>query len=351
MNPFKSNKILAHLPMLADYQAGNPYPPIGVQIDPTNACASDCPWCAGFLNRRWSKAQIFTDEQLPQPVRDAESVTGLYGLIDELQEMGVQSVTWTGGGEPAQFRGLEAVVSYAAMAGLQQGLITHGVVDVSPLLEHLTWVRFSVDAATRQLYELQHRTKNFEIVLANVGKAAKAKHFGDIKCTVGVAFVTGEMSKHEIGEFAAMWQGVPIDYIQFHPLYDVGDDHWLSDNGTTLQQLTDAQKAEPRVVFTESKYRGLAAGAAGKTKHCHGTFFEVAIAADSLVYPCCHHKGKPELSIGDLRQESFADVWRRHQESRRYVVHDQCPAYCRHHGTNDFIESEVLTDRTHRAFI
>ena len=77
----------------------------------------------------------------------------------------------------------------------------------------------------------------------------------------------------------------------------------------------------------------------------------MAIAADSLVYVCCHHKGNEDYAIGDLREETFREIWSRHQASGEFRVGPRCPTFCRHYGTNAFIESEVLAERTHPEFI
>ncbi len=364
MSPFKSHKLLGHLPILNKYLQHEPFPPLLVEIDLTNLCASACPWCAGYLDRKWSSATLFAEAaSYPQskytspypgnsPVeRLSASLSGVMKLLDELKEIGVQAVTWTGGGDPTQHKGLTQIVEYTAGLGFKQALITHGIIDVSSIIHHLEWVRFSVDGATEEGYGAQHgKPEHFTRVLNNITKSAQRKADECLRVTVGVGFLTHKDSWHEIIPFACMWSGVPIDYIQYRPLHDTHGQHWNSDNKDMIQLLQIAASYDSRVTWSEAKYLDIAKNASGKTKHCHGIYFETAISADGKVYTCCHHKGNELYALGDLYQESFSSIWERHQKTT-FVVDGACPAFCRHLGTNELIENEILIERQHPEFI
>ena len=351
-DPFKQHKILAHLPMLTDYILGNnDRPPILVEIDLTNLCASACPWCAGYLDRKWSAHTLFADGKSSSE-RLVASITGVKRLLEELDNMGVGAVTWTGGGDPTQHNGLQEIVEFASSLGLQQALITHGVIDVSKIIHHFEWVRFSVDAATQAGYGAQHgKPEHFERVLRNIAKAANRKHEEQLDVTVGVGFLTHSESWHEITSFPDLWTDVPVDYIQYRPLHDTHGHHWQSDKMQVVNLIAQAKWKDSRVTSSEVKYRAIANGESGKTNECHGIYFESAISADGKVYTCCHHKGNEFFAIGDLAVESFEAIWRRHLEGKPFIVGDACPAFCRHFGTNQFIESSILAPRKHKNFI
>lgn len=363
-SPFRSNKILSHLPILNSYVTGQRYAPLLVEIDLTNLCSSDCPWCFGYLNRKWSDQTLFAKGETAEE-RRATSTEGVLHLLRELREVGVKAITWTGGGDPTMHRGLADIVNYAAnpfkmvnaddqvtRPGFKQALITNGVVDVAPLLRRLEWVRFSVDGATTEGYGKQHgKPEHFQRVLDNVKRAAERKVSDELDTTVGVGFLTQEQTWHEIVPFARLWKDVPVDYIQYRPLQDAYGTKWGTDKPCVIELIKEAQRLDSRVVFSEPKYRAIAAGETGKTEYCHGTFFEVAIAADGHVYVCCHMKGIEEFSIGSLHDESFKTIWNRWLNKREFKVGDACPAFCRHYGTNKFIEDEVLVERTHPEYI
>jgi len=349
--PFAVNKVLGHLPILSAYLEGKPYAPILVEIDLTNLCASACPWCAGYLDRKRSNATLFASGDTAAE-RFASSMMGVSTLLEELKAAGVKAITWTGGGDPAQHRGLAELVGTAAELGLKQALITNGVHDVSGVIHHLEWVRFSVDGATQEGYGNQHgKPEHFERVLAHVRSAAERKRDENLGVTVGVGFLTHKGSWHEIIPFAQLWPGVPIDYIQYRPLEDTHGQTWASDEPGVLCLIQDAVEEDNRVVYSVAKYRAIGDRQPGQTEFCHGIYLETAIAADGFVYTCCHHKGDKRYAIGDLNKETFNEIWTRHMENRCFEVTSDCPRFCRHYGTNRFIEDEILAERTHPEFI
>ena len=334
MNPFDGSKLLGQLPVVTKYLEGDSYAPIQVEIDLTNRCVSACPWCAGYLERHKSQHELDTATALR--------------VVDELEQLGVKSITWTGGGDPTQHRDFRKIVEHvAATTKLQQALITHGVVPVLPVLHCFEWVRFSVDAATVEGYAKQHgRAAHFDKVLENVSDCANAKQ----GTTIGVGFVTHVETWDEVLAFAAMWRDVPIDYIQFRPLQDTHGQSWETDCQHVAQLVDDARRVDARVVSVAAKYEAIRRGEDGRTGSCYGIFFDTALAADGFVYVCCHHKGNKKYAIGNVEQSSFGEIWAKHLQRRSFEVVSECPSFCRHYASNKLLES-VVRERTHPNFI
>lgn len=351
-DPFKQHKILAHLPVLNNYLQGSvAYPPILVEIDLTNLCASACPWCAGYLDRKWSTHTLLAIGETASE-RLVASIAGVKHLLEELRKIGAKAVTWTGGGDPTQHKGLREIVEHATWLGLKQALITHGVIDVSDIIHHFEWVRFSVDGSTKEGYGLQHgKPEHFERVLGNISLAANRKRNESLDVTVGVGFLTHSTSWDEITSFPDLWKDVPVDYIQYRPLHDTHGTQWRSDTERVIALIAEAKSKDSRVTCSEVKYKEIASGEPGRTRQCHGIYFEASISADGKVYTCCHHKGNAEFAVGDLFIESFESIWNSHLRGRPFVVSDACPSFCRHFGTNQFIESSILAPRKHEEFI
>lgn len=331
-SPFVDGKILQHCDHIGRWQARSWYPPIQVEIDLTNRCSSACPWCAGFLHREESTAELSID-----------LVTRILG---ELADIGVKSVVFTGGGDPTMHREWIEAIRTASAYGLRIGLVTNGVIDVREVVACCEWIRFSVDAATEDMYALQHgRREHFARVLKHVKAAALVKD----GCTIGVGFVTSRMTQHEIRPFAELWRDVPVDYIQFRPLLDTHGVSWFDDDDATIREIEAAQQIDGRVTSSLPKYQQL--GGEKQTARCYGAMFETAIAADGHCYVCCHHKGNPAWSIGDLRQESFQAIWERHIAMKSVATKATCPALCRHFATNRLFELTIDKHVTHPDFI
>ena len=351
MNPFVPVKILHHLPILGQYIAGGAYSPIQVEIDLTNLCTSACHWCAGYQERELHPFILFGTGSNRDDQWDS-SRERVLRLINELADYGVKSLTWTGGGDPSLHPHLAEFLKHAASLGLDNGLITNGVIDVTHCIHDCQWVRFSVDAATETGYKQQHgREKHFHRVLSNVREAVARKRRDGLKTTIGVGFVTAPEVIHEIVPFAKLWKHIGIDYIQYRPIMDNYGREYHADNATILQQIRLAEKVDSRVVKSDAKYNAMESGENGMTSRCHGTFLETAIAADGCVYACCHLKSVPQYSLGSLYEETFRAIWERHLAARVFETTLDCVRFCRHFSTNSFIENHVLPECVHENFI
>jgi radical SAM protein with 4Fe4S-binding SPASM domain len=155
----------------------------------------------------------------------------------------------------------------------------------------------------------------------------------------------------EIIPFVNLWRHIAVDYIQFRPIMSNYGRTYECDQAATLDRVDTARKLDSRVVKSDAKYNAMESGETGMTKRCHGTFLETAIAADGLVYVCCHLKSLPEFAIGNLHSQSFRTIWESHIHAKTFFTVPQCSTFCRHYGTNSFIEDEVLKPRTHENFI
>src|SRR5689334_23518694 len=107
LTPFQPLKLLRHAPKVDAMLRGDVVYPISVELDLSNVCNHACPWCSynGFRQENWKSfddARIFT-------------------LLTELRDCGVQSITFTGGGEPLVHHRAADIFAHAVGLGLQFG--------------------------------------------------------------------------------------------------------------------------------------------------------------------------------------------------------------------------------------
>lgn len=350
-SPFRKHKILGHLPVLNSYVNGGWYAPIQVEVDLTNACTSACPWCAGFKDRVEMPFMLLASGTTRKEMIDS-STSRVFALLDELKELGVKSVTWTGGGDPTVHPRHSELIRRSSSLGMDSALITNGVIDVSTLVDCLKWVRFSVDAGTEATYERQHGRKNhFGRVIENICKAVDAKKRLASACTIGVGFVASADVIEDFEPYVRLWKDVAVDYIQFRPRMDTLEAKWGDADASVWDEVRRVAEIDSRVVASDAKVDGISRHESGTTDVCHGSYFETAIAADGLVYQCCHLKGDAAYAVGSLHAESFRSIWSRHIANKGFVPTKDCPKFCRHYGTNVFVEEELLSTKTHANFI
>lgn len=105
-------------------------PPVHMQLNPTNKCNLNCQFC--------SCAGRDKNQEL--------DIKLAFSIMEEFVELGMESVTITGGGEPLLYPYLFAIISYLHMRGVKVGLVTNGILlsKQNPvMLDMLTWCRIS----------------------------------------------------------------------------------------------------------------------------------------------------------------------------------------------------------------
>lgn len=357
------NKILAHADRVAAWQRGELPPPVTVELDLTDLCNHACPGCTFSYLVNISKASI--------PFGMAQEI------VHQLAEFGVRGLTFSGGGEPLVYGEAKVLclIGTAKRAGMDVGLITNGsLLEPDPrYYATCQWVRVSLDAYDADTFRRFHGRgegefyKVVERIRSFAGEPAKLRS-GNL--TLGVGFLTDRdsIARGDFAKMARFCAGIDgLDYLQFRPL--VGN--MVADRSLTggyadftaaeLESLRAAYieaaawaRPDFKVLWSADKYAALAAPGFGRTyDRCVGHFLEATIGADAKVYICCHGQGQPAFCLGDLREQTFGEIWHGEQARRVYESirpADTCPPACRLHNQNLFL-AELQGGFTHQNFI
>lgn len=365
---FGAEKIFRHLDRVAEWQKGTLPPPVTIEFNVTDSCNHSCPGCTFSYIVNISKESIPFDLAIR--------------VIDEVKEIGVKAVTFSGGGEPLVY-GQDKVLVLAHRVfnlGMEAALITNGSLLTDPrFLEYCSWVRVSLDGYDAETFARFHGRKEGEFAkVCNrlrlfCAEAAERRKRGERTATVGAGFLTTRDSLRNghfehMAEFCAR-EFPGLDYLQFRPLVvNMVDDPGLTGGGwETFTELEGAatetaciaargryQRDDFKVLWSAGKYQALAQPNFGKTYHaCLGHFLEAVIAADAKVYICCHTQGQEKFCLGDLRQNSFAEIWHSDRAREVYESFDPvttCPPACRLHLQNRLLQ-ELSRPMVHENFI
>lgn len=349
------DKMFVHAERIAVWQGGMLPPPVTVELDLTNLCNHACPGCTFSHLVNISKDQI--------PFELAESI------IDQLGAMGVKAVTFSGGGEPLVY-GQSKVVSLLERCRrhhMDAALITNGSLLTDPRIGDLcTWVRISLDGYDEETFSRFHgrSLREFEKVLSRV--QAFAAHKG--RATVGIGFLTdaGSVARGDFLHMSRLCSGIEgAAYVQFRPLVtNMVADPSLAASRLTSEDLlayTTAYREAAqrynrpgfRVLLSAGKYEALALPGFGRTySRCLAHFLEATISADAKVYICCHTQGQDRFCLGDLRKDTFREIWHSDQARKVYESFDPrntCPPACRLHLQNNNLQA--VADSVHPNFI
>lgn len=341
-----------HLQQIKDY--GRTQAPINVEIDLSNRCSLGCEWCHfAHTHTRgpWAgKAHKASDAISGGDLMPVELATR---ILTQLAEAGVQSVTWSGGGEPTLHPHFDDIVTYAAHVGLPQGLYTHGghisAERAALLKRHLTWVYVSLDEYTADAYKQSKGVDGYGRVIDGITNLVNAEG----NATIGVGFLLHRNNCNDIDGMVSLARLLNVDYVQFRPTIrykaeapgQVDEDTaWVGD---AVQRL--APHANDSFVIADLKrFAEYAIWRGHEYTTCNWTALQTVITPNGKVWRCVNKREHTSALMGDLTQDTFAYIWQRH--SGPCAVDGACRVMCRGNSANITLDA-VLTQPKHAAFV
>ena len=159
--------------------------PVNIRIKPMNHCNHDCWYCA----YRVSNLQLGED----MDVKDLIPTDKMLEIADDIVDMGVRAVTFSGGGEPLIYKPLPDVIERLAAGGVKVGALTNGsnlkgkVADA--FADHATWVRISMEGWDGPSYAGARRIGEdaFDKLVDNMRGFIARKSL----CVLGVSLIIG----------------------------------------------------------------------------------------------------------------------------------------------------------------
>ena len=331
--------------------------PVDVQFDLTGRCNYDCPWCYFVHGVRYDNGEGVRD-----PSQDLETEWVLT-IFQELQEMGVQGIEITGGGEPLLHR--QAPTIFAdAVSRFHVGTITNGsLLGRLPddTLRRVTWVRVSLNSGSEDCFRAIHHIQSAKTareyrrrVLENLQRAA-ALHGPEV--TVQYCVSSQNWWPEELRQCVEICRDLGVQQVRFST---------VTTKETNLI-LTAEQRAQVDETLTllGAEYPGHSTFSVlnlfternrseiqGPHRHerCLFQNFVGVIGADYILYACCHTKYMHRFAIGDLRTTSFRELWTGDRVGfiARLSPKTACPP-CWMRPKNDLLEY-ILTDDPQTSF-
>lgn len=123
-------KLMSHR-QFNDYFDNKQVYPINVEISPSGICNARC---ENYFYRQDNNALLGLDNLYFNKDRMQE-------LIEELAELGVKSISWTGGGEPTTHPNFSEFAQWTKYAGIQQGLFTNALKPINYDPRLFQWIR------------------------------------------------------------------------------------------------------------------------------------------------------------------------------------------------------------------
>lgn len=345
---FSSDKILKHLDRVNAWLKGENPAPITVELDMTNLCNHRCPECSGwyFQNRN--------SDSLPFDLAK--------DIIGQFARAGVRGLIFTGGGEPLCHPHIKEAVKLAYALSLDIGFITNGSLineEIARiLLECCVWLRVSLDAASARTFEKIHGLDSnaFNKVMDNIRLLTQIKKDLKSQTTIGAGYLTSDFTKDEMHDMTLLCKQLGVDYLQFRPLQVHNNGKFEYHHSDIEQEIFSCLKQSHdgyKVLYSKHKYEMMRYKDYGRNyQKCYGHQFAAVIAADARVYICCHMRGFDKYCIGDLRKNSFCEIWNSEQRKRvaENIDFRDCMPLCRDNTFNQILWN-IKQPREHINFI
>jgi MoaA/NifB/PqqE/SkfB family radical SAM enzyme len=341
-NPFHGRKLLLHPPQVAILVDGKMTYPQTIEVDLADGgCNQSCDHCC--FGSGQAQKMVFIDPD------------ALIRALTEAYALGTRAVELVGGGEPTTHPQLREIIERILAIGdgsMRVGLITNGVLaervlSVAPRME---FIRVSLDTADPELYRTMHGApdRHFPKVLKNIRRLREVMTDGPGARRLGVGYLVVPPSNHTIEQIEAgarLACQLEVDYITYRPVEldrTVPQEQWReAQRGIRSARSILEGMGNSTAVFGGSGMRWDVLKPGGHpVGMCTAKPLVAVIKASGAVAFCILHRNATDMDIGNIRTQSFTDLWFGDSHVAAWQGHDviSCPTPCKFDGYNKIVQ-------------
>ena len=334
-------------------ETGEVLAPLHIRIKPINACNHKCRYCA----YRADALQLGKDMKIADSIpRDK-----MMEIVDDIIDMGVKAVTFSGGGEPLFYPHMAEVLHRLIDSPVRFATLTNGGLlkgEVAELFaNHGSWVRISMDGWDNASYTRYRGVQDgeYDAILENI--AAFKKHGGS--CLLGISYIVDQENVDHIYESAKRIKDMGGDSIKISPciLENEGAKNnayhakvWDTAREQIERVLSDLESPEFEVF---DSYHLLDERFDKTYTWCPYMQVLPIIGADRNIYTCQDKAyNLDDGLIGSIEHTTFKEFWFNGKEKFFKVnpsVH--CNHHCVANSKNKLLLDYLDADPEHLAFV
>ena len=332
---------------------GKIMPPIHIRMKPTNVCGHNCWYCA----YKADGLQLGQDMQKKDFIPREEMME----IIDDIVEMGVKAVTFSGGGDPFYYPYLLDTVKELSKTTVKFAALTNGAKLCGEVAEifanYGAWLRISIDGWDDESYS-QYRG-------VSKGEFSKVmKNMEDFKkiggnCYLGVSVIVDKENAIHLYEFIKRIKDVGVNSVKISPCV-------VSNDG-----VKNNEYHQPIFKNVKEQVKRATEDFASKNFEVFDSYHELddkfnkeydwcpylqilpVIGADLNVYPCQDKAyNLDEGLIGSIKNQSFKDFWFSSKENFFKINPSKvCNHHCVANSKNKLVLEYLNADREHLGFV
>lgn len=301
------------------------YSPHSIELHLTSFCNYNCCHCS-YQNRRL-KHLVVND-------------TTIEMLVDDIVNMGVRGVYWSGGGEPTTIMNLATYIKKIASSGIEQALITNGVLVNDQLISQLVrfnYIAISFQASSSETYRKITGYDMKDKLYSNVEKLRNTL----TETVLGARCVINKYNYKEISNIYNDAKKLGFNYIIFIPVIDYekrGDIELNAEEKNYLKE--EIKNMSPYLDDSFTNLTGIISRGVSYYKKdiqtrypCYANNIRATafVNYDGGVWLCQPHLGNPQYSIGNIYENRFSKIWnsKRHNEVINLLNNEHTVGSCK----------------------
>jgi Fe-coproporphyrin III synthase len=353
LSVYSDTKVFRYPEHLAAVAAGEVRAPVHIRIKPTNVCNHDCYFCA------YRSQDMSLGEDMDK--RDRIPREKMLEVADDLVAMGVEAVTFSGGGEPLIYPYLVETIERLAAGGIRIAALSNGsqlkakVADA--FADHGTWIRISIDGWDGPSYAKYRSVPETEFAKVMDNISGFAKRGSD--CVLGASLIVDKTNAGKIAYLSGQLKDAGASHVKVSGCVVSNDGaennaYHAKITDVVREQIADAQMLGDDNFAVVDHYHSLAERFDKPYTTCPFVNFLTVIAADSIVYTCQDKAYTKGGVLGSIADQSFREMW--FSDANKAALHAVNPSSdCQHHciaeNKNRMLLDFLRTDRDHAAFV
>ena len=351
---YSNLKFLEHRTQIEALKRHEIVAPVHVRIKPINRCNHSCWYCAYRARALHLGEDMDLEDRIPEDK--------MFEIVDDLIDMGVKAVTFSGGGEPLIYKRLPEVVERLGAGGIRVASLTNGSNLKGAMADAFarwgTWIRVSLDAWDGRSYAASRGVPDdaYRKLLENM-RAFRARGSA---CVLGVSFIVSRDNHDHIFEVCKTLKDIGVNHVKLSGAIVANDMRANNLYHQAIAAVVGEQigKARQRLACDDfavvDHYHEMDELFDKTYDRCPFLQFLTVIGADCAVYACQDKAYTDAGRLGSIRDQSFKSFWFSDANRERLYGLDPSTA-CRHHcvahGKNLAITELLTIDPAHAAFV